>query len=210
MSLRRIIALTALLSFIMLACTSTFIYLAPHGLDSNNWTTLGVAKHKWMALQTDLGLLFIAAGLMHLLFNIKSLMSYLKNKQGEIKIFNINVNIALLITLWAIVSSLFSLPPFSAVQHNKPHRGIQESFPTKEKVAAPEHTPKSLPPKPPLFYSGRSLERLSGTYEMNLPHILRGLHKIGIETREEWTFKQIAEHNDMEPKSVYEAVLHMQ
>lgn len=215
MAPRRITSLTALLIFIALAFTSVITYLAPRGPGSSDWTALGVSKHKWLALHTDLGVIFLAACIVHIIYNLKPIAAYLKNKLGKNKVFNINFNIALIITLWAIFSSLFSLPPFGAIQsfkadRNNRERHHPEEVGAEEATAAEETAKEELPPKAPLFYSGHSLTRLSGKYEIDIPKIIQALEEIGIEAKEEWTFKEIANHNDMETKSVYEAVLQVQ
>lgn len=216
MAPRRITSLTALLAFIALAFTSIFTFLAPRGPGSSDWTALGVTKHKWFAIHTDLGLLFLVACIVHILYNIKPIIAYLKTELGKVQVFNINFNIALIITLWVIISSTFSLPPFSALHDYKagldnrsrhhPEEVVDE--PLKEEAVA--DTKEPLPPKPPLFYSGRSMKRLSGKYEIDINAILQRLEEVGIEAKEDWTFKEIAGHNDMETRAVYEAVLQVQ
>lgn len=215
MAPRRITSLTALLIFIALAFTSAITYLAPRGPGSSDWTALGVSKHKWFSLHTDLGIIFLMVCIIHIIYNLKPIAAYLKDKLGKNKVFNINFNLALVITLLAIFSSLFSLPPFSTIQNFKADRNNRkrhhpEEMAVEENVAANENAKEQLPPKPPLFYSGRSLSRLSGKYEIDLPKVIKGLEEIGIEATPDWTFKEIAEHNDMETKSVYEAVLQVQ
>ncbi|MDF7824201.1 DUF4405 domain-containing protein [Pontiellaceae bacterium B12227] len=213
MAPRRITSLTALLIFIALAVTSIFTYLAPRGPGSSDWTALGITKHKWMALHTDLGIIFLVACVVHILYNIKPIAAYLKDQLGKVKVFNANFNIAIVITLWAIISSLFSLPPFGAIQDFKEDRGNRGRHHGREPAAVqtdPEESKEPLPPKPPLFYSGRSLNRLAGKYDIDIPKVYAELKAIGIEAPPDWTFRQIAEQNDMETKSVYEAVLQVQ
>jgi hypothetical protein len=217
MAPRRIASLTALLTFIALAFTSIFTYLAPRGPGSSDWTALSVSKHKWMALHTDLGIIFVIACVVHILYNLKPIAAYLKDQFGKKKVFNVNFNVSLAITLWVIISSFFSLPPFSTIQNFKHDRGNRDRHHAEEvsmeesaEAVVEENVKESLPPKPPLFYSGRSLSRLSGKYEMDINKIIQGLGKVGIDSAPDWTFEEIAEHNDMEVKSVYEAVLQVQ
>lgn len=210
MAPRRIASLTSLLVFIALVFTSVFTYLAPRGPGSSDWTALGVSKHKWMALHTDLGIIFLIVAIVHILYNIKPIAVYLRDQFGKNKVFNINFNIALIITLWAIISSLFSLPPFNWVQSYKHDRGNRGRHHIEEMAFMETReisTKDRLPSKPPLFYSGRSLKRLSGKYEMDLPTILSGLENVGIEARDDWTFNEIAAHNGTDSAVVYEAVL---
>lgn len=210
MAPRRIASLTALLSFIALVFTSVCTYLAPRGPGSSDWTALGVTKHKWMALHTDLGIIFVIACLVHIFYNIKPIATYLKDKLGKSKVFNVNFSISLLITCWVIIGSLFSLPPFGAIQNFKADRGNRGRHHPEEAIAATliqADSKKPLPSEPPLFYSGRSMSRLSEKYKMDIPKIIQELEQLGIEAKADWTFKKIAEHNDMDAKSIYEAVL---
>ena len=213
MAPRRITSLTALLIFIALAFTSIFTYLAPRGPGSSDWTALGIAKHKWLALHTDLGIIFLVACIIHILYNLKPIAAYLKDQFGKSKVFNINFNISLVISLWVIIGSLFSLPPFGTIQNVKQDHGNRDRHHAEEgalKDGSTEESKEPLPAKPPLFYSGRSLNRLAGKYEIDIPKIHDGLKAIGIEASPGRTFKEIGEHNDMDTKSVYEAVLQVQ
>lgn len=213
MAPRRITSLTALLIFIALAFTSIFTYLAPRGPGSSDWAALGISKHKWQALHTDLGIIFLITCIIHILYNLKPIAAYLKDQFGKSKVFNINFNLALAITLWAIISSLFSLPPFSAVQnvkHDRRNRGRHHAEEVVEEATAGVDAKESLPAKPPLFYSGRSMNRLSEKYDMDVQKIIQTLETVGIDSQADWTFKEIAAHNDMETAAVYEAVLQVQ
>ncbi|VGO14494.1 hypothetical protein PDESU_03056 [Pontiella desulfatans] len=202
MSPRRITSLTALLSFMALAFTSVVSYLAPRGPGSSSWEALGMDKHRWFALHTDLGVLFLVACIVHTLYNIKPIIAYMKNTFGHFRLFTINFNIALALTLWMIMSSLFSLPPVSAIQRYKESRGNRERH-HPEAVAAGK---ASLPANPPFFYSRKSLGGLCEKYHLNEGKLLEQLERLGIKAQGDWSIKRIAEENDMASESVYEAI----
>ncbi|MDH3982065.1 MAG: hypothetical protein OES84_04100, partial [Kiritimatiellaceae bacterium] len=70
-----------------------------------------------------------------------------------------------------------------------------------------DNSKKELPPTPPFLYSGRSLKRLSGTYDIDVDKIIIKLENLGIDARADWSFNRIAEENDMKTESVYDTVL---
>ncbi len=203
LSLRKVSSLTALLSFIGLIFSSVFTFLAPRGPGSSQWEALGLGKHEWFSLHTDLGILFLVACIVHLILNINPIIAYMKNKDGKFRVFTLNFNIALILMVWIIASSLKGWPPVNAVQNYK--NGLRnEAHHHTETV---EEKKASLPEKPPLFYSQRSLHRLCSTYELDEDKILKGLKNIGIDAQADWTLKQIAQENNTEPEAVYDAIL---
>jgi uncharacterized membrane protein len=71
MKLRKTTSLTTLLSFILLLVTSIIMYVTPQGKIAfwANWEIAGLNKEQWGALHTNLGILFVAAGLVHTVLN---------------------------------------------------------------------------------------------------------------------------------------------
>lgn len=202
MSLRKITSLTALLSFVALLFTSVFTYLAPRGPGSSDWEALGLGKHDWFALHTDLGMLFLTAGIVHTLLNITPIISYLRSKQKRLRVFTLNFNVALLITVWVIAGSQLNLAPFNALH------GFKESRNTRSRhhPETPAEPVLSLPEKPPFLYGGRSLVNLCDKYDLEVESVVDSLESLGIAARAEWSINWIAETNTMEPRSVYEAI----
>jgi hypothetical protein len=202
MSLRKVTSLTVLLSFAALAFTGAFTYLAPRGPGSSQWQALGLGKHEWFALHTNLGLLFLAAGIVHTILNIKPLISYLRNKQRKLRVFTLDFNLALLLTVWVVIGSLLNWAPFNAIRHYKEGRGDR----SRHQPEAVEPPGPSIPEKPPLLYSGRTLASLCDKYDLEADSVVQRLNRIGIDARADWSIRQIAETNDMEPLSVFDAI----
>lgn len=202
MSLRKFTSLTALLSFTALVFTSIFTYLAPRGPGSSHWEALGLEKHDWLALHTDLGILFLVAGIVHTLLNIKPILSYLRNRKKKLQVFTLNFNLALLLTVWIIAGSLLNLPPFSAFRDFKEGRDSR----SRHHPEAVEQSGNLIPEKPPLFYSGKTLAGLCDKYDVEAAPVVKELAGMGINARAEWPIKQIAETNNMEPLTVFEAI----
>jgi hypothetical protein len=117
LKIRRITSLTASVAFLMMLLTSIILYIVPQGrvaywADYRLW---GLTKTDWGNIHINLGLLFLVALFLHIYYNWKPLISYLKNKTKEIKVFTPDFNIALLIVIVFAAGTYFSVPPFSWV-----------------------------------------------------------------------------------------------
>ena len=100
MNIRRITSLTALLTFILLIFTAVILYVAPQGRVAYwaNWQLWGLSKTAWTNIHINTGFLFLISILLHIYYNWKLILAYLKNKAQELKVFNRDFNIALLLT----------------------------------------------------------------------------------------------------------------
>jgi hypothetical protein len=273
MTLRKTTSLTTLLSFILLVVTSVILYITPQGKIAlwADWKMLGLGKEQWGALHTNLGILFLAAGLIHTLLNWKQITGYLKDKTKRLKLFTADFNIALMLTLLIMVFTLFELPPVNAVQtfnhalkasaaqkYGEPPYGHAESsslhafckrtgLDLKDSIRALEKaglqavsaestlsdmaaanaiTPQqiyttikpapvpgsapALPSKPGMMFGRKTLSSICAAYGLNEHDTVQGLGKLGIEARPEWSMKEIAGKNNMEPYSVFDALRQLQ
>lgn len=201
MKFKNVVTLTALFSFgalILSALVATLFNLWP----------------KLTVLIASLSILFGCCYIIQTTLEIKKENSNNRITGKKRDWLTVNSYTAILLVGWVILGSLFSWPPFGYFQPSEDpgmteeqiQQAVVEEVPEEEVI---EGKPP-LPEKPPMFYSGRSMRRLSGKYEMDLNKIHSGLEKIGIESSPDWTFSEIANHNDMDPKSVYEAVLQVQ
>lgn len=117
MNIRKATSLTAALSFILMVLTSIVLFIVPHGRVAYwaNWKLWGLTKTDWGDIHINLGLLFLIALLLHIYYNWKPLIAYLKNKARQLTVFTPEFNIALLVTIACVVGTYFSVPPFSWV-----------------------------------------------------------------------------------------------
>jgi hypothetical protein len=93
------------------------MYIVPHGRVAYwaNWKLWGLTKTDWGDIHINLGFLFLIALLLHIYYNWKPLIAYLKNKARQLTVFTPEFNIAALITIACVVGTYFSVPPFSWV-----------------------------------------------------------------------------------------------
>ncbi|MGD8701115.1 MAG: DUF4405 domain-containing protein [Desulfosarcina sp.] len=123
MNIRRITSLTAALSFILMVLTSIILYVVPQGRVAYwaDWKLWGMTKTDWGNIHINLGLLFLIALFLHIYYNWKPLINYLKDKSKRIKVFTSEFNAALIITILFVLGTYMMLPPFSWVMSLNDH-----------------------------------------------------------------------------------------
>lgn len=117
MTLRKITSLTALISFLFILLTSIILYIVPHGRIAywSDWRLWGLSKTEWGNLHINLGVLFLLSIFLHIYYNWKPIVNYLKNKARQTTVFTPSFNAALLVTLVFAFGTYFMVPPFSTI-----------------------------------------------------------------------------------------------
>jgi hypothetical protein len=115
MNIRKITSLTALISFVLIIITSFILYIVPPGRIAywSDWHLLGFSKTQWGNFHINSGVLFLLSIFLHIYYNWKPIMNYMKNKARQLTIFTKNFNVALVITIVVILGTYFMVPPFS-------------------------------------------------------------------------------------------------
>ena len=192
MNMRKITSLTALISFIVLILNSVVLYIVPQGRVANwaNWRMWGLDKTEWVNQHIIIGVLCLVAIFMHSYNNWKPIVSYLKNKAKELKFFNTDFNIALIVTIVCVIGSYVFVPPFSWVID------LGESI---KNAAAVKYG------DPPYGHAELSnLKTLSRRIGFDLNQGINNLKKAGIQfENENQTLLSIAKSNRLSPQQVY-------
>ena len=115
--LRKIVSLTAALSFLGLVLTSVILYIVPQGRVAYwaGWKLWGLTKTLWTDLHINLGVLFVLVALLHMYYNWRPMVSYLKDVSKKLRIFTLNFTMALIVTCVVVVGTYFKIPPMSTV-----------------------------------------------------------------------------------------------
>ncbi len=115
--MRKVTSLTLFLSGFFVILTSVILYLEPHGRVAYwaDWTLLGLSKDQWDAMHLTTGFLFLFALLLHVYYNWKPIVAYMKNKAKELVVFTKAFTISLVITMYVAIGTLFGLPPMQQV-----------------------------------------------------------------------------------------------
>ena len=195
MNMRKITSLTALLSFILLVLTGIILYIVPHGRVAywSDWRMWGLSKTQWGDIHINLGLLFLMTGCLHIYYNWKPIVSYLKNKSRQMTVFTKNFNMALIITLLFTVGTYLQAPPFAWVlQINE---SIKEA--AAEKYGEPPYGHAEL----------SSLKMLAKKTGLDPKKSLAALKAAGIRFEsDKQSVLEISKANNVTPKQIYQAM----
>ncbi|MHC4751838.1 MAG: DUF4405 domain-containing protein, partial [Planctomycetota bacterium] len=195
MNMRRITSLTALLSFSLLICSAIILYIVPQGRIAYwaDWRLLGLTKTQWGNIHIILGMLLLISISLHVYYNWKPILSYLKNKAKQLKVFTPEFNVALVITAVFIVGTYIYVPPFSWI--------IDWSASIKD--AAAVHYGE-----PPYGHAELStLKTFTRKVNLDLDESMDHLKNAGLRvTAENQTLLEIAKINHLSPQQVYSAM----
>lgn len=113
--MRKFASLTAALSFVLTLVTSIVLYVTPKGRVAYwaDWSLLGLTKEQWGELHLTLGTLFLAALALHVWYNWKPLINYLRDKARSLRFFTAPMNAALAVTVGLTALTFAGLPPAS-------------------------------------------------------------------------------------------------
>ncbi|MCP3953163.1 MAG: DUF4405 domain-containing protein [Desulfobacterales bacterium] len=195
MNMRRITSLTAALAFLMMTLTSIILYIVPHGRVAYwaDWHLWGLTKTDWGNIHTNLGLLFLLALGLHIYYNWKPLMAYLKNRARQMKVFTPEFNAALVVTLVFTVGTYFLIPPFSWVMALSDQ--IKDAG--TEKYGEPPYGHAEL----------SSLKTFTQKMKLDLAKSLQLLEQAGYEAgNESETLAEIGKKYGVAPQAVYMAM----
>ena len=195
MKIRRITSLTALLSFILLITTSIILYIVPPGRVAYwaDWRLWGLTKTEWSNIHINLGFLLLLAISLHIYYNWKPIVSYLKNKAKQVKVFTREFNIALAFTIIFILGTYLFIPPFSWVLE------LSESIKDSAVIKYGE---------PPYGHAElSSLKTFTSKMGIDLAQSMARLNKTGIKfDSERQTIKEIAKTNTLSPQQLFLAM----
>lgn len=115
--MRKITSLTLIVSGIIELITSVVLYILPSGrvaywADYRLW---GLSKTQWGDIHITVGTLFLVVATLHIYYNWRSIVAYVKNRAKKLTIFTKSFNIALLLSVYVTIGTLYNLPPMNYV-----------------------------------------------------------------------------------------------
>jgi hypothetical protein len=116
-NIRRTVSLTAALAFVVMVLTSIVLYIVPQGRVAYwaDWRLLGLTKAQWGAIHINTGLLFLAALALHVYYNWRPLIQYLRDRARRLKVVTPEFNLAALLTVVVVAGTLAGWPPLSTI-----------------------------------------------------------------------------------------------
>jgi len=114
---RAFVTFYVVLSFVVIAASGFVLYISPPGRVANwsQWTLGGLTKGSWQAVHTVFTFLFVAAAAVHVYFNWRVIIAYLRSKLGDGIRRRRELALASGLAVAVLALTLGGLPPFSSV-----------------------------------------------------------------------------------------------
>jgi hypothetical protein len=195
MNVRRVVSLTILMSFLLILATSVILYTVPQGRVAywTNWRLGGLSKDQWTNIHFTVGALFLIGCIVHLLYNWRPTVSYLRTRTRQLIVVTKEFNLALLITVLVTCGAYFELPPFQWVV------SLNESI--KERAARNYG-------EPPYGHAElSSLRVFAKRLSLDLALVNQALRQAKIQVDDnEQTLKAIGDANGVSAQHIYEII----
>ena len=104
-------------SFIISLISGIILYFTPQGRVAHwtNWSIWGLDKETWGALHINSSLVFFIFIFVHLYFNWKPLVYYIKKKAAKTINLKLELFLVSLISVFIVVASIHDLEPFNSI-----------------------------------------------------------------------------------------------
>jgi hypothetical protein len=114
--MKKITSLTLGFSFVIMSYTGIMLFIAPKGKIAywSDWHLLGLSKDQYGDLHTTSILVFLVFGFLHIYYNWRSIVSYLKDSTHKISFTKKELLIALAINLFFVLGTLYPVHPMKA------------------------------------------------------------------------------------------------
>jgi hypothetical protein len=192
--MKKITSLTLAISFLIMTYTGIMLFLCPHGRVAywSDWHLFGLTKTQYGNIHTTSMILFILFGILHIYYNWKPILSYLKDSEKKLSFTKKEFLIALGINSIFIAGTLMATQPFKAFLNFE--EGIKESW-TKTYGEPPYGHAEET--KLNVFCKKMDIELKEAKEILNS-------HKIIFNENE--SLKTIAQKNGMAPSEIYELI----
>jgi hypothetical protein len=183
------------LSGIVLLINSIVLYIVPEGRVAYwaDWRLLGLSKTQWGEQHLTVGTLFLIAAAIHIYYNWKAILAYLKNKAKELIVFTPACGVAGTLTILVVAGTILQIPPMSSLVN------LGGYFKDRAQKVYGE---------PPYGHAEQStLKSFASKEGLDLEKSLKLLKDAGIKgAQEEKILKEIAGLNQKTPQAIYEIV----
>ena len=197
---RALTSLLTLCGFLIMALTGLVLYVVPHGRIAYwvEWKFLGLTKELWGDIHTLGMFLFLVAGILHIYFNWKPLIGYLKNRARTSFALRKELVVATLIGVLFVVSAIAHLKPLSYLLDLGAE--IKDSW-----VTSPDY-------EPPFGHAEiLSLKVFCKKTRIPLDEAIATMNAAGFEgVDESKLLVDIARANDMSSRDLYQKIQHLE
>jgi hypothetical protein len=179
----------------MMAMSSIILFIVPQGRVAYwaDWRLWGLTKTEWGNIHINLGLLFLISLSVHIYYNWKPLINYLKDKAKNIKVLTPEFNAALIITIVFVVGTYLIVPPFSWVMSLNDH--FKDSGASKYGEPPYGHAELS------------SLKTFAKKMKLDLTKSIELLNQAGYSVEDSMiTLQTIGKRYNIPPQKIYETI----
>jgi hypothetical protein len=189
-------ALTSMLvtgGFLVMTVTGLALFTIPAGRVANwvDWRMLGLTKDQWSAVHITSSLLFVGAGVVHLWYNWRQFVAFLRDRLPKGVKPRPEGPVAAVLLLALVSGSLYGVPPFTWVLDLS--GGIKESW--------------SVDPamEPPFGHAEEvTLKTLAARTALDAGAMIGALKEAGLTVSgPQQTVRQVADANGLSPAGVW-------
>ncbi len=112
--MKRVTSLSLGISFLIMSYTGIMLFIAPHGRVAywSDWHLWGLTKTDYGNIHTTAMVVFLIFGILHIYYNWKLIVKYLRNKQKKISFTKKEFLAAFILNLVFFLGTLFAIQPF--------------------------------------------------------------------------------------------------
>ena len=112
--MKKITSLSLGFSFLIMSYTGVILYIAPHGRVSKwlDWHLFGLDKVQYEELHTTSMVTFLVFGILHIYYNWKAIVIYMRDSSKKISFTKKEFLIALILNILFVVGTLTATQPF--------------------------------------------------------------------------------------------------
>ena len=180
-----------LFSAVIIFVTGSVLYVTPKGRVANwtGWTMLGLEKEQWGSIHITAALLFVVVAGVHIFFNWKVLMVYIRSRRSQGFRRKKEFAAALAVATLFVAGTLWEVQPFSSVI--AVHEEIKDYW-ERNSVAAPGAHAEDL-----------SLDQFAQQVQMPVEEMLAELDRQGVRIADPGaTVGQVAAENGLTPAAL--------
>ena len=192
--MKKITSLTLAFSFLIMSYTGVMLFIVPQGKVAywSDWHLFGLSKSQYGELHTTSMVTFLLFALLHIYYNWKPLMGYIKDKNRKISFTKKEFLIAFLLNIVFIVGTLYLVQPFKAFLDFED--GIKDMWAKKYG-------------EPPYGHAEETkLNVLCKKLNIDLEKAKLILQKNNINFKESEPLKDIAKNNALAPSDIYKLI----
>jgi len=175
--------------------SGVILYIAPHGKVATylNWTVIGLDKHQWADLHTVFGFIMLIAGFIHLYFNWRPFVGYVKSKASSL--VSRQFFITTVLTILVIAGTIYKIPPFGTIVDIGGN--FKDSW--EQDIRKDPEASKQIG-----GYGRMSLQEVQKNLKLSDTQMSQILTKHDIKNDMEQKVRDIALQKDLSPSKIYE------